>query len=41
MANDEVAREIAANGMKYASHIVFGTEMPRAAAALLKASKVA
>src|SRR5205807_1421300 len=30
LANDERAREIAANGMKYAKSLVFGTEMHRA-----------
>jgi hypothetical protein len=39
LANDESAREIAVNGMTYASRIVFGTEMPRAAAMVLRASQ--
>jgi hypothetical protein len=37
--NDTDAQQIAANGTKYASGIVFGTEMPRAAARLLAASR--
>jgi hypothetical protein len=36
--NDDEAREIAEAGMKYANGIVFGTEMPKAAAAVLRAS---
>jgi hypothetical protein len=37
--NDDGAREIAANGMKYANEIVFGTEMLRAAGLALRASR--
>ena len=37
--NDDAAREIGANGLKFATGIVFDTEMPRAAAAILKASR--
>ena len=37
--NDDAAREIGSNGLKFASGIVFGTEMPQAAARLLGASR--
>jgi hypothetical protein len=37
--NDNNAREIGANGMKYANGIVFGTEMLRAASSVLQASR--
>jgi hypothetical protein len=37
--NDDDAREIGANGMKYAAGMVFGTEMLRAADAVLRASR--
>ena len=37
--NDENAREIGTNGLRYAKGIVFGTEMPRAAARVLEASR--
>jgi hypothetical protein len=37
--NDDTARQIAAGGTKYASAIVFGTEMPRAAARVLETSR--
>jgi hypothetical protein len=37
--NDADAREIGANGMKYANGIVFGTEMLRAAGSVLEASR--
>jgi hypothetical protein len=37
--NDEAARDIGANGLKFASGIVFGTEMPRAAARVLATSR--
>jgi hypothetical protein len=36
--NDDAAREIGVNGMKYATRIVFGTEMLTAAGSILRAS---
>jgi hypothetical protein len=39
MSNDGHAEEIAVNGRKYASGIVFADEMTRAAAAVLEASR--
>jgi hypothetical protein len=39
LANDERARDIAENGRKFANEISFGAEMPRAAAAVLRASR--
>jgi hypothetical protein len=39
LGNDEGAREIAENGRKFANQTRFGVEIPRAAAAVLKASR--
>ena len=39
LGNDESAREIAENGRKFANETRFGVEIPRAAAAVLKASR--
>ena len=37
--NDDNAREIGANGLKFASGIVFGTQMQKAAGVVLRASR--
>jgi hypothetical protein len=39
LANDTQGREIAATGTEYAQRIVFGTEIPKAAAAILQAGR--